>query len=156
MLETVDVTEEEKKEELESDDLEELDSEILDEEDEEFEGEDEKFLEVKSRSTKKEKEDLDEDIIEERFYTIPLRRAWLSTRKKRAPRAGRIVRNFVLKHMKIRTDAEEDEEAERLVIDNEVNEKIWNRGIEKPPRKIRVRVIKNKEGVVTVLLAEGD
>ena len=37
-----------------------------------------------------------------------------------------------------------------------VNEKLWSRGIEKPPRKIRVRVVKDKEGVVTVRLAEGD
>ena len=58
--------------------------------------------------------------------------------------------------MKVRTEPDEEEEPERLVIDNEVNEKIWERGIEKPPRKIRVRVIKDKEGVVTVLLAEGD
>ncbi|MCJ7613880.1 50S ribosomal protein L31e [Candidatus Bathyarchaeota archaeon] len=95
-------------------------------------------------------------MVEERFYTIPLGKAWISTRKKRAPRAGRIVKSFVLKHMKVRTEAEEEEEPEKLVIDNEVNEKLWSRGIEKPPRKIRVRVIKDKEGVVTVLLAEGD
>ncbi|MDH5690340.1 MAG: 50S ribosomal protein L31e [Candidatus Bathyarchaeota archaeon] len=95
-------------------------------------------------------------MVEERFYTIPLRKAWIAPRKKRAPRATRIVKSFVLKHMKVRTEAEGEEEAEKLVIDNEVNEKLWNRGIEKPPRKIRVRVVKNKEGVVTVLLAEGD
>ncbi|PVX24349.1 MAG: 50S ribosomal protein L31e [Candidatus Bathyarchaeum sp.] len=104
---------------------------------------------------RKEKEE-DEDIVEERFYTIPLRNAWISPRKKRAPKAARIVKKFVLKHMKIRLEADEEEEPEKLVIDNEVNEKLWSRGIEKPPRKIRVRVIKDTEGVVTVLLAEGD
>jgi large subunit ribosomal protein L31e len=141
---------------------EELDSEVPEEEDEELEEEleeeeeDEEFLEAKERRRKKEKEELEEDIVEERFYTIPLRKAWISTRKKRAPRAARIVKSFVLKHMKVRTEAEGEEEPERLVIDNEVNEKLWNRGIEKPPRKIRVRVVKDKEGVVTVLLAEGD
>ncbi len=123
---------------------------------EDFEDEEE-FLEAKSKkSARKEKIESDEDIVEERFYTIPLGKAWISTRKKRAPRATRIVRNFVLKHMKIRTEVDDEEEPERLVIDNEVNEKLWSRGIEKPPRKIRVRVIKDKEGVVTVLLAEGD
>jgi large subunit ribosomal protein L31e len=145
---------EEESEELE----EELESENSDntELEEDFEDEEE-FLEAKSRkSARKEKIEPDEDIVEERFYTIPLGKAWISTRKKRAPRATRIVRNFVLRHMKIRTEAEEDEEPERLVIDNEVNEKLWSRGIEKPPRKIRVRVVKDKEGVVTVLLAEGD
>jgi large subunit ribosomal protein L31e len=126
------------------------------EHDEDFEDEEE-FLEAKSRkSARKEKMEPDEDIVEERFYTIPLGKAWISTRKKRAPRATRIVKSFVLKHMKIRTEVEEEEEPEKLVIDNEVNEKLWSRGIEKPPRKIRVRVIKDKEGVITVLLAEGD
>ncbi len=58
--------------------------------------------------------------------------------------------------MKIKTEAEEGEETERLVVSNQVNEKIWSRGIEKPPRKIRVRAVKDKEGVITVYLAEGD
>jgi len=155
-----DITEvEEEKEELEETEEteEELESEVP-EEDEDEELEEEEVLEAKEkRHARKEKEALEEDIVEERFYTIPLRKAWISTRKKRAPRAGRIVKSFVLKHMKVRTGAEEEEEEpEKLVIDNEVNEKLWSRGIEKPPRKIRVRVIKDKEGVVTVLLAEGD
>ena len=154
MEEPVDVAEEALEETEEPEEV--LDSEVPEEEDEELEEEEEEFVEAKKRSLRKEKEELEEDIVEERFYTIPLRKAWLSTRKKRAPRAARIVKSFVLKHMKVRTEAEGEEEAERVVIDNEVNEKLWSRGIEKPPRKIRVRVVKDKEGVVTVLLAEGD
>jgi large subunit ribosomal protein L31e len=157
MEEPVDVAEEVEEEEEETEEPEEvLDSEVPEEEDEELEEEEEEFLEAKERRSKKEREELEEDIVEERFYTIPLRKAWISPRKKRAPKAARIVKSFVLKHMKVRTEAEGEEEAEKLVIDNEVNEKLWNRGIEKPPRKIRVRVVKDKEGVVTVLLAEGD
>jgi large subunit ribosomal protein L31e len=159
MEEPVDVAEEaEEEEELEETEEpeEELEPEVPEDEELEEELEEEEFLEAKERSRRKEREELEEDIIEERFYTIPLRKAWISTRKKRAPRAARIVKSFVLKHMKVRTEAEGEEEAERLVIDNEVNEKLWSRGIEKPPRKIRVRVVKDKEGVVTVLLAEGD
>ena len=138
-----------------------LDSEVPEEEDEELEDEEldeeeDEFLEAKGKSRRKEKDETDEDIVEERFYTIPLRKAWIVPRKKRAPKAARIVKAFVLKHMKVRTEAEGEEEPERLVIDNEVNEKLWSKGIEKPPRKIRVRVVKDKEGVVTVLLAEGD
>jgi large subunit ribosomal protein L31e len=45
---------------------------------------------------------------------------------------------------------------EVLRVSNEVNERIWRRGIEKPPRKIRVRAAKDKEGIVTLYLAEGD
>jgi len=158
MEEPVDVADEELEEEEELEETgeteEELDSEVSEEEEEELE-EEEEFLEAKEKVSRKEKEP-EEDIVEERFYTIPLGKAWIVPRKKRAPKAARIVKSFVLKHMKVRTEAEGEEEPERLVIDNEVNEKLWNRGIEKPPRKIRVRVVKDKEGVVTVLLAEGD
>jgi large subunit ribosomal protein L31e len=153
MDEPVDLSEVEEEIEEENENLEE---ELEVPEQEELEEAEEEFLKAKSRGVRKEKVEEDEDIVEERFYTIPLGKAWISTRKKRAPRATRIVKSFVLKHMKVRTEAEDEEEAERLVIDNEVNEKLWSRGIEKPPRKIRVRVTKDKEGVVTVLLAEGD
>lgn len=93
-----------------------------------------------------EPEKQEEDIVEERIYTIPLRKVWISPRKKRAPKAVRLVKKFILRHMK----------PENLVISNEVNEKLWNRGIEKPPRKVRVRAVKNQEGTVTLYLAEGE
>jgi len=71
----------------------------------------------------------------------------------------RIVKNFVQKHMKIEAKVatrEEAEEAGRLVISEEVNRKLWSKGIEKPPRNIRVRAVKDKEGTITLYLAEGD
>ena len=100
----------------------------------------------------------EEEIVEERIYTIPLGKAWIMPANKRAPRAMRMVRSFVTKHMKLeaRREDEEEEEPKKLVISNEVNERVWSRGIEKPPRKIRVRAAKDKEGNVTVYLAEGD
>lgn len=105
----------------------------------------------------KEKE---KEIVEERIYTVPLGKAWISPPNKRTSRAMRILRSFMIKHMKLESrkegEAEEEEEPARLIIDNEVNEKMWSRGIEKPPRKIRVRAEKDKEGNVTVYLAEGD
>ncbi|MEM3609088.1 MAG: 50S ribosomal protein L31e [Candidatus Bathyarchaeia archaeon] len=103
-------------------------------------------------------EKAEEEIVEERTYTIPLSKAWIMPPNKRAPRAMRIIRSFVMKHMKLdtRKEGEEEEEPKRLIISNEVNEKVWGRGIEKPPRKIRVRAAKDKEGNVTVYLAEGD
>jgi large subunit ribosomal protein L31e len=105
---------------------------------------------------KKKKEE--EEIVEERFYTIPLSKAWISPPKKRSPRAMHIIAAFITKHMKLnaKLDEEEEEPTKKLVITNEVNEKVWDRGIEKPPRKIRVRAAKDKEGKVTVYLAEGD
>jgi large subunit ribosomal protein L31e len=56
----------------------------------------------------------------------------------------------------MRVEKEEEKELPKLVISKEVNEKVWGRGIEKPPRKIRVRAAKNKDGNVTVYLAEGE
>lgn len=104
------------------------------------------------------REEAEEEIVEERFYTIPLGKAWLMPPNKRAPKAMRILRDFVKKHMKLEARKEKEEEVEpkRLIISNEVNERIWSRGIEKPPRKIRIRAAKDKDGNVTVYLAEGD
>jgi len=105
------------------------------------------------------KEKPEEEIVEERIYTIPLGKAWIGPPRKRAPRAMRIIKSFLIKHMKLEKkegEGEEEEEPKKLIISNEVNEKVWSRGIEKPPRKVRVRAAKDKEGNVTVYLAEGD
>jgi large subunit ribosomal protein L31e len=119
----------------------------------EAEAEEEKAEEKKKRGKEKE----EEEIVEERIYTIPLRRAWIAPRKKRTPRAMRLIRGFVQRHMKVEPEVKGEEEEEgRLVISNEVNERLWRRGIEKPPRNIRIRAVKDKEGVVTLYLAEGD
>jgi large subunit ribosomal protein L31e len=108
---------------------------------------------VKEEKPKKKKKD--ENIVEERFYTIPLSRATVRPPKKRAPRAIQLVRAFITRHMKMETSPPEDETEElpTLTIDNTINEKVWDRGIEKPPRKIKVRVTKDKDGNVAVYLA---
>lgn len=104
---------------------------------------------------KREKEE--EEFVEERIYTIPLRRAWIMPPNKRAPRAVRIIKAFVQRHMKVGEAAVEEEgeekEGGRIIISNEVNEVIWSRGIGKPPRKLRIRAAKDAEGNVTVFLA---
>ena len=98
----------------------------------------------KEKVTLKKKEE-EEDIVEERIYTVPLSKAWISPRTRHSPRAIRILKSFVMRHMKI--------DDESIKITNEVNEKIWDRGIQKPPRKIKVRLTKDSEGIVTVHLA---
>jgi len=109
--------------------------------------------EAEAKAKKKKKEE--ETIVEERTYTIPLGKALIMPPRKRAPRAMHMIRAFIIKHMKIPTRAEEeDEEAPKVTITKEVNERIWDKGIEKPPRKIRVRATKDDEGNVTVHLAE--
>jgi large subunit ribosomal protein L31e len=119
----------------------------------------EEGIEEEEEEKPKREKELEEDIVEEKFYTIPLRRAWIMPPRKRAPRAIRIIKSFVEKHMKIGVKKEEEEteeeKEERLIISSELNERIWLRGIEKPPRKIKVRVVKDSEGIVTVYPAEG-
>jgi large subunit ribosomal protein L31e len=115
--------------------------------------------EAAAKIEKQKKKKKDEDIVEERIYTIPLQKASIRPPKKRAPRAMQLVKIFVTKHMKMAVTVSEDEEEEelpQLIVTQEVNEKIWGRGIEKPPRKIRVRVTKDKDGNVTVHLAEAE
>jgi len=129
--------------------------EAVEEVDETVEEEAETAEEAKE-AEKLKKREAEEEWVEEKIYTIPLGRAWISPRKKRAPKAIRLVKAFVQRHMKLKLEAGEEEEAERLVISDEVNRRIWSRGIEKPPRKIRVRAAKDKEGTVTLYLAEGD
>ena len=85
------------------------------------------------------------EIVEEKVYTISLRHVWVVTpRGKRAPRAVRDVRDYVSRHMK----------AEEVSISNDVNSAIWSRSINKPPRKITVRAVKDKEGKVIVYPAK--
>lgn len=115
--------------------------------------------EVKKPKREK-KEEKEEEIVEERTYTVPLSKAWIMPANKRAPKAMRILKGFLVKHMKLKAKApvegEEEEEPGALIISNEVNQRLWSKGIEKPPRNIRVRAAKDKDGNVTVYLAEGD
>ena len=69
---------------------------------------------------------------------VPLRKAWNITRFKRAPRAIQIIRDEVIRHLKVLPE-------EQIYIDPSVNENIWERGIENPPRKIRLTVIRHDE-----------
>ena len=83
------------------------------------------------------------EAVVERIYTIPLGKVW-AWRRNRAARAVRVLRNFITRHMK----------AQEVIIGDDVNEEIWRRGLQKPPRRIRVRAEKDSEGKVTVSLAE--
>ncbi|MBY9007740.1 MAG: 60S ribosomal protein L31 [Candidatus Lokiarchaeota archaeon] len=89
-----------------------------------------------------EEEAPEEEIIDERIYTIPLSKARKGPRTKWAKKAIRFLREYIYRHFK----------PEYLVISQEVNEKIWERGIQKPPRKIKVRATKNSDGLVVVYL----
>ena len=130
--------------EEEEDEIEEIEEFSLDEISEEeevsevFEEELEEFEEIE------EEEALKEEIIDERIYIVPLAKARQGPRNKRARKAIRYLREFMERHFK----------PESLVISQEVNEAIWARGIQKPPRKIKIRATKNIDGLVVCYLAE--
>jgi len=108
--------------------------------------EEEKAAETVPAAEEKEAEEPEEEIevVEERIYTIPLRPVWITPRGRRAPRALRYVRDFVTRQMK----------AEEVAMSNEINATLWARGINKPPRSIKVRAVKDKEGKVVVYPAK--
>jgi large subunit ribosomal protein L31e len=114
----------------------------------------------KTKPAKEKKAEEEEEIVEERIYTVPLGKALITPPRRRTPRAMRMLKTFIIKHMKLEAkkpeEGEEEEEPPKLTISNEVNEKLWGKGIEKPPRKIRIRAAKDKDGNVTVYLAEGE
>lgn len=83
---------------------------------------------------------------EELILNIPLKKTKLVPRSKKAKRAINEIREYVVRHLK----ADEKD----IWIDNRLNERIWSRGIQKPPSKIRVKAIKFEDGLVEVSLVE--
>lgn len=77
-----------------------------------------------------------------RVYTINLSKVWLAPRIRRTKRAINMIREFAQCHMK----------SDDVKIDRSLNEVMWERGIRKPPRKIRVKMVKDEDDVVTVSL----
>lgn len=79
-----------------------------------------------------------------RVYTINLGKAWLTPEYKRTDRVANMIREFAQKHMK----------SEEIKLDQDLNRQIWSRGRTNPPRKVRVKMAKDEDGVVTVSLYE--
>ena len=82
----------------------------------------------------------------ERIYTVPLTQAWITARHRRTKRAVRVLREFAERHMK----------SSEIKIDQGLNEKLWSRGITKPPRRITVMMERDEDGVITVSLPKAE
>lgn len=78
----------------------------------------------------------------ERIYTIPLGDAYMRVRNKRGKRAVAFARAFALRHMK----------AASVKVSEGVNSLILRDGIQKPPRRIKVRIVKGDDGVAKIWL----
>lgn len=80
----------------------------------------------------------------ERIYTVPLAKAYETVRTKRARRAVALLRSFIARHLK----------ANNVVISNATNAFLWQRSMQHPPRRIKVRAIKEDDSVRVYLQDE--
>lgn len=79
------------------------------------------------------------ETIIKRTYTIPLREKFANTpRHKRTNKAVRVLKEFLVKHMK----------SDDVKIGPKLNEIVWENGMKNPPGKVKVTVTKDSEGVV--------
>ncbi len=78
-----------------------------------------------------------------RTYVVPLGIAFEAPRYRRAKVAIRIIKEFTKRHMK----------ATEVNIGKDVNELVWARGIRNPPRRIRLEMERDEDGLVSVKLA---
>ncbi len=76
----------------------------------------------------------------ERIYTVPLWRAWVTPRYRRTERVINLLKEFAARHMK----------SKEVKISEELNEMLWSRGIRNPPRRVTVKMVKDKDGLVTI------
>ena len=87
------------------------------------------------------------EVEVERIYSLRLRQKmkkyprWL-----RAKKAVKFIRKFLSRHMKA--------DIKNIKIDASINEKIWERGGQKVPTKIRIRAVKFDDGIVEAELVK--
>ena len=79
-----------------------------------------------------------------RVYTINLGKAWITPEHKRTDRVINMIREFAERHMK----------SNEIKLDQDLNRQLWSRGKTNPPRKVRVKMVKEEDGAVTVSLYE--
>ena len=77
-----------------------------------------------------------------RTYTVPLGIAFEAAPYRRSKVAIRMIKEFATRHMK----------ATEVTISEEVNEQIWSRGIKNPPRRIKLDMERDEDGIVSVKL----
>jgi large subunit ribosomal protein L31e len=79
-----------------------------------------------------------------RIYTINFGKAWLTPQHKRTDRVVNMIKEFATQHMK----------SSQIKIDQDLNRYIWQKGKTNPPRKVRVRIVKDEDDQVIVSLYE--
>ena len=80
---------------------------------------------------------------DEREYIIPLRKERNKIpRYKRANKDIRDIKEFLVRHMKIR-----ERDLKKIKIDSYLNEEVWFRGIKNPPTKIKVKATRDGDNI---------
>ena len=82
----------------------------------------------------------------ERIYTVPFGKAYDYIRTKRAMRVVKMLRAFLSRHFKV------DEKAVRISAG--VNDAIWRDGMQKPPRKMKIRGVLEDGKLTAWLIGE--
>lgn len=77
-----------------------------------------------------------------RIETVNLARAWITPRYRRTDRVINMIREFAKKSMK----------SDDVKLDQDLNRQIWARGRTNPPRKVRLRLVKDEDATVVVSL----
>jgi len=75
-----------------------------------------------------------------RIYTVNLSKAWDTPKYRRTDRVINIIKEFTERHM----------QTDKVKIDQDLNRHIWSRGKKNPPRKIRLRMVKEDDDTVVV------
>ncbi|HLI45642.1 MAG TPA: 50S ribosomal protein L31e [Geobacterales bacterium] len=102
--------------------------------------------EVKDEILKKVREELlfeDENIKEERILILNLRDSKKAPILKRGKKAVNLVRELTKKYTK----------QKEVWIDSKLNEKIWEKGVKKPPSKVKLRVFLTTKDRALVFLS---
>lgn len=82
----------------------------------------------------------------ERVYTVPLRGVYQGTHVhvRRAVRSMKLLKAFISRHMKAAVES--------VKISAGLNDAIWARGMQKPPRKVKIIAKKSSDGIVLARL----
>lgn len=80
-------------------------------------------------------------MVEEKILTINLRKKILKVaRWRRGKVYSKLLRELLKRRLK----------TEKIKIDKQLNEKIWKRGIENPPSKLRIKIVKQDDGSIRI------
>lgn len=82
----------------------------------------------------------------ERIYTVPLSKAYDYIRTRRTERAVKLLRAFVSRHMKV--------ELEDVRISEGINALLWRDSMQKPPRRVKIRAVRENDKARAWLLGE--